>query len=56
MKTEILPDEHSALLRIIYPAFAAQGHAYRYRAAYYFGKTTREQIESLFAKLKTVRE
>ncbi|MGA2984415.1 MAG: hypothetical protein ABSG32_11405 [Terriglobia bacterium] len=54
IKTEIVPDEHSALLRIIYPAFAAPGRTYRYRAAYFFGKTARDQIESVFSKLKTV--
>lgn len=52
VKTEIDPDEHSALLRVIYSPFATPDHAYRYRAAYFFGKTTSDQIEKMFAKLR----
>ena len=52
-KAQLSVQNHSALIRITYPSFEEAHKAYTYRAAYYFGHDRPDQIESLFAKLKS---
>ena len=51
-KSQWVVENHSALLRAIYPAFTAKNQTYSYRVGYYFGKGLPEEIEKLFARLK----
>jgi hypothetical protein len=52
-RSQMVVENHSALLRALYPAFTAKNQPYNYRVGYYFGKASPEEIEKLFAKLKT---
>ena len=47
---------HAATIRMIYPEFVEKNRTYTYRAAYFFGKATREEIEDLYARLKNGKE
>jgi hypothetical protein len=51
-RSQMAVENHSALLRVIYPAFTTKNEAYSYRVGYYFGKESLEEVEKLFAKLK----
>jgi len=51
-ETQLVVDNHSALIRFTYRDFPTKNGTYEYRAAYYFGKAAPEEIEKLFAKLK----
>jgi hypothetical protein len=51
-RSQMVVENHSALLRVIYPAFTTKNETYSYRVAFYFGKELPEEIEKLFAKLK----
>jgi hypothetical protein len=52
-RSQMVVENHSALLRAIYPTFTAKNQPYNYRVGYYFGKASPEEIEKLFTKLKT---
>jgi len=51
-KSQLVVETRAALIRVIYPDFAAKNETYKYRAAYYFGKASPEEIDKLFAKMK----
>ncbi|MBZ5565316.1 MAG: beta-galactosidase [Acidobacteriia bacterium] len=52
-KTQVVTEGHSALLRVLYPDFARKDEPYTYRAAYFLGKASPEEIENLLRLLKT---
>jgi hypothetical protein len=52
VKSQMVADNHSALIRVTYPDFAEKNETYKYRAAYCFGKESPADIEKLFARLK----
>lgn len=51
-KTQLAVHQHAATIRLIYPEFAAKNQPYTYRAAYFFGKATRKDVEGLQSRLK----
>ncbi len=53
-RSQLVVENHSALLRAIYPAFAEKNKTYTYRVGYYFGKESPEEIEKRFAQLKSL--
>ncbi len=52
-RTQMVVERHSALLRVIYPEFARKDAAYTYRAAYFLGEASPEEIESIITALKS---
>ena len=51
-RSQMVVENHSALLRAIYPTFTTKNETYSYRVGYYLGKEPPEEVEKLFAKLK----
>jgi hypothetical protein len=54
-RSQLVVENHSALLRTIYPVFAEKNKTYTYRVAYYFGKESPEEIERRFTQLKAAK-
>lgn len=54
-KGQMAVDNHSALIRVTYPAFGAKNQTYVYRVAYYFGKEPVDRIESVLTRLKAAK-
>ena len=52
-RSQLVVENHSALLRVVYPAWAEKNRGYSYRVAYYLGQETPEGIERLFSRLKS---
>ena len=52
-EAQLSVQNHSALIRIIYPAFFEGNKPYTYRVAYYLGREGADKIESLFARVKS---
>jgi hypothetical protein len=51
-KSQIVVQPHAATIRMIYPHFQSKNTRCSYRAAYFFGKATREEIQDLYSRLK----
>jgi hypothetical protein len=47
---------HAATIRMIYPEFVDKNRTYTYRAAYFYGKASLEEIQTLYARLKSGKE
>jgi hypothetical protein len=54
-RSQLAVEDHSALLRVIYPAFTAKDGSYNYRVGYYFGKGSPEEIEKVLATLRAAK-
>jgi len=52
-ESQLAVHPHAATIRMIYPQFAEKNPTYTYRAAYFFGKATREEIQALYTRLKS---
>jgi hypothetical protein len=52
VSTQLVVHPHAATIRLIYPEFAVKNQTYSYRAAYFFGKATREDLQALYSRLK----
>jgi hypothetical protein len=50
-QVEVAPQQYSALIRLIYPAFTKESGSYTYRVAYCFGSWTEKQLSNLKANL-----
>jgi hypothetical protein len=55
-KSQIVAQPHAATIRMIYPHFRAKNMLCSYRAAYFFGKASREEIQDLYTRLKSGEE
>jgi hypothetical protein len=55
-KSQLVEHLHAATIRMIYPEFAEKNRTHTYRAAYFFGRATREEIQDLYARLKNGKE
>jgi hypothetical protein len=55
-KSQIVVQPHAATIRMIYPHFQAKNTLYSYRAAYFFGKASREEIQDLYTRLRNGKE
>ena len=55
-KSQIAVQPHAATIRMIYPSFRAKNTLYSYRAAYFFGKASREEIQDLYTRLRNGKE
>jgi hypothetical protein len=54
-RSQLVVENHSALMRVTYPAFTAKNEAYNYRVGYYFGKGSPEEIEKVLATLRAAK-
>jgi hypothetical protein len=55
-KSQLAVHAHAATIRLIYPDFSVKNQACTYRAAYFFGKATGEEVQGLYTRLKSGRE
>jgi len=55
-KSQLIVHLHAATIRMIYPGFADRNRTYTYRAAYFFDKATREEVQDLYARLRDGKE
>jgi hypothetical protein len=51
--TQVVAQDHSALIRAVYPAFAEKDQPYTYRVGYYLGKEPLTEIEKLAGDLES---
>jgi hypothetical protein len=51
-QTQLAAHPHAATVRMVYPPFTEKNQTYTFRAAYFFGKATNEEIQALYARLK----
>ena len=54
-RSQLVVENHSALMRVTYPTFTAKHEAYNYRVGYYFGKGSPEEIEKVLATLRAAK-
>jgi len=50
-KSQLAVHGHAATLRFIYPELTEKNRTYTYRAAYFFGKATPQEIQQLYGRL-----
>ncbi|HXX24226.1 MAG TPA: beta-galactosidase [Terriglobia bacterium] len=55
-KSQLAVHLHAATIRMIYPEFVEKNRTHTYRAAYFFGRATREEIQDLYARLRNGKE
>ncbi len=55
-KSQLAVHPHAATIRMIYPAFEDKNQTYTYRAAYFYGKARLEEIQTLYARLKSGKQ
>jgi hypothetical protein len=55
-KSQLAVHAHAATIRLIYPDFSVKNQTCTYRAAYFFGKATGEEVQGLYMRLKSGRE
>jgi hypothetical protein len=49
---QLVVENHSALIRAIYPAFTEKNQVHSYKVGYYLGTESPENLEKLFARFK----
>jgi predicted NUDIX family NTP pyrophosphohydrolase len=55
--TELIAEQHSALIRCVYPSFSKENEPHTYRAAYYLGEGgAAKEIETIAADLKAEKK
>ena len=54
-RSQLVVENHSALIRSIYPAFTEKNQTYTYSVGYYLGKESPEEIEKRFTQLKAAK-
>ena len=55
-RSQLAVENHSALVRTIYPPFTEKNKTYTYRVGYYFGKDSPEEIEKRFTQLRAAKQ
>jgi hypothetical protein len=50
--TQLVVEDHSALIRATYPAFTEKNRVYTYQVGYYLGTEPPENLDKLFARFK----
>ncbi len=53
---QLVVENHSALIRAIYPAFTEKNQVYSYKVGYYLGTEPPESLDKLFARFKAEGE